>query len=191
MTHEAKHTADLPPLLGAIWAQAHNGVIGSEGSMPWHVPEDLAHFKRITAGHPVIMGRTTWESFPAKFRPLPGRSNIVLTTRTETTDELRDAGALPVSSLDEALELAKSCEGSQEIWIIGGGKVYSQSLELLDLAVITKLDLDVPGDTSAPQLSSDFVLGLSDPGLEGPENLWHESKTGTRYRFETWIREKD
>ncbi|WP_417373446.1 dihydrofolate reductase [Glutamicibacter protophormiae] len=191
MTPEPRHTADLTPLLGAIWAQADNAVIGNRGTMPWHVPEDLAHFKRITAGHPVIMGRATWDSFPPKFRPLPGRSNIVLTTRDESHQALRAAGALPVSDLEEALALARTCEGSQEIWIIGGGKVYAQSLELLDVAVITKLDLQVEGDTSAPELSADFTLGLSDPGLDGPENHWHESTTGTRYRFETWIREKD
>lgn len=191
MTPEPRHTADLTPLVGAIWAQAGNGIIGDQGTMPWHVPEDLAHFKRITAGHPVIMGRATWESFPPKFRPLPGRSNIVLTTRAESHQALRDAGALPVADLGEALALAKTCEGSREIWIIGGGKVYAQSLQLLDLAVITKLDLEVQGDTSAPQLPDDFALGLSDPGLDGPENQWHKSGTGTRYRFETWIREKD
>ena len=65
--------------LGLVWAQARGGVIGKDGGMPWHVPEDLAHFKAVTSGHPVIMGRRTWESFPARFRPLPGRRNIVVT----------------------------------------------------------------------------------------------------------------
>ncbi|WP_313813690.1 dihydrofolate reductase [Glutamicibacter sp.] len=191
MTPNPRHAAEPASLLGAIWAQTENGIIGANGTMPWHVPEDLAHFKRTTAGHPVIMGRTTWDSFPEKFRPLPGRENIVLTTRQDMHDELSAAGAIPVSNLDEALALAKTCTGSEEVWIIGGGKVYAQAMDLLDVAVITKLDLNIDGDTSAPALDSRFSIGTTDPESNASAPAWMQSSTGTRYRFETWIRTKD
>ena len=90
------------PRLGLIWAEARGGVIGKDGGMPWHVPEDLAHFKERTTGHPVIMGRRTWESFPERFRPLPDRRNIVVTTDAEWAAD----GAERASSLDEALAQA-------------------------------------------------------------------------------------
>lgn len=173
-------------MVGAIWAQTTDGVIGDAGTMPWQVPEDLAHFKRITEGHPVIMGRRTWESFPEKFRPLPGRTNIVLTSDAAAHDRLRAAGAQPASSLEQALELAERAAGSEEIWIIGGGKVYAESLHLIDTAIITVLDLNLDGDTRAPELGAQFTCSLSDPA-EG----WHTSKTNTGYRFESWQRTKD
>lgn len=173
------------PLLGAIWAQAGNGVIGHQGTMPWHVPEDLAHFKRVTLGHPVIMGRNTWQSFPQQFRPLPGRTNIVLTSQQEMYSELRAAGAEPAATLDEALALASRCAGSEEIWVIGGGDLYAQVIDKVDTAIITRLDLQPAGDTSAPQLPNNFTQALSDPA-EG----WHTSTTGTRYRFESWAKQR-
>lgn len=191
MTPAPRHARDLEPLIGAIWAQAENGIIGANGTMPWHVPEDLAHFKRTTAGHPVIMGRATWNSFPAKFRPLPGRTNLVLTRDVSAHEQLRQDGAEPVSNLEEAIALAKASTGGEEIWIIGGGQVYAQALELLDLAVITKLEVAAQGDTSAPQLTADFALGTSDPSIDSEAARWHTSSTGTRYRFETWLRQKD
>lgn len=191
MTHESRHAIQLEPLIGAIWAQAENGIIGANGAMPWHVPEDLAHFKRTTAGHPVVMGRATWNSFPAKFRPLPGRTNIVLTTQADAHEQLRREGAVPVSTLEEAIALALRSAGGEEVWIIGGGKVYAQALELLDVAVVTKLDLSPEGDTSAPQLTTGFALGTCDPSQDSEAAHWHTSSTGTRYRFETWLRQKD
>lgn len=175
------HSNEQGTLLGAIWAQADNGVIGDQGSMPWHVPEDLAHFKRVTSGHPVIMGRRTWESFPEKFRPLPGRTNIVLTSQVDSYAQLRAAGASPVPSLEKALALAAQCPGSEEIWIIGGGAVYAQSIDKIDTAVITRLDLEIAGDTKAPQLPAGFDRSVCDP-TDG----WHTSKSQIRYRFEAW-----
>ncbi|MGP9728816.1 dihydrofolate reductase [Glutamicibacter sp. 287] len=179
-----RHATGQQPLIGAIWAQGANSIIGAAGSMPWHVPEDLAHFKAVTAGHPVIMGRNTWESFPAKFRPLPGRSNIVLTSRNQ--DQLRADGGIPAGGLREALDIARQSPGGEEIWIIGGGQLYAAALELLDVAVITRLDLSPAGDTTAPALPEDFKLSAADPA-----EAWHSSKSGIGYRFESWIREKD
>ena len=90
------------PRLGAIWAQTIDGVIGRNGVMPWHVPEDLQHFQEVTTGKPVIMGRRTWESLPGTYKPLPGRTNIVV-SRSVGTVEARD-GAIWAPSLDAALE---------------------------------------------------------------------------------------
>ena len=128
--------------LGAIWAQTDVGIIGRNGDMPWYAPEDLAHFKKVTLGAPVIMGRRTWESFPPRFRPLPGRTNIVI-SRSVTEAEERD-GALWVPSLDAALYAARDAAGAPveatpadtaavDAWIIGGGSVYAEALSRTDL----------------------------------------------------------
>lgn len=192
MTNTTRLPDERRPFIGAIWAEDKNKIIGALGTMPWHVPEDLAYFKKVTAGHPVIMGRTTWDSFPPKFRPLPGRTNIVLSTNAEIREQLRESGAFPASSLDEALELARQSNGSDQIWIIGGGKVYAEALDYLDEARISKFELEREGDTFAPQLGPDFRLVKSDPSPVGDQNRWHESKhEGIHYRFETWIRDKD
>ena len=121
--------------LGAIWTQTDAGIIGRDGDMPWYAPEDLAHFKKVTLGAPVIMGRRTWESIPPRFRPLPGRTNIVI-SRSVTEAEERD-GALWVPSLDAALYAARDVAGAPveatpadtaavDAWIIGGGSVYAR-----------------------------------------------------------------
>lgn len=94
--------------LGAIWAQTIDGVIGRDGVMPWHVPEDLQHFKEVTSGKPVIMGRRTWESLPDTHKPLPGRANIIV-SRSVGTVEVRDGG-IWVSSLDAALGVAHKAQ---------------------------------------------------------------------------------
>ena len=108
------------PRINLIFARASNGVIGKDNSMPWHLPEDLAHFKRLTQGCPVIMGRKTWDSLPPRFRPLPGRSNIVITRQPIWQAE----GALHASSLPEALQLSGDVP---EVWVIGGAEIYRQA----------------------------------------------------------------
>lgn len=135
--------------LGLIYARARNGVIGKDGVMPWHLPEDLAHFKRTTAGCPVIMGRRTWESLPPRFRPLPGRSNIVVTRQPDWHAD----GATRAASLDEALRL---CAGAPQAWVIGGAQIYALALPLADTVVATELDVNVEGDTHAPVLGSEW-----------------------------------
>ena len=106
----SRATRPTEPVIAMIWAQTPERVIGRDGTMPWHVPEDLAHFRAHTHGHPVIMGRRTWESFPARFRPLPGRTNIVvsrtLTATEEAGAELRAAGAVVVPDFGAALALS-------------------------------------------------------------------------------------
>lgn len=135
--------------LHIIFARAANGVIGKDGTMPWHLPEDLAHFKRTTLGCPVIMGRKTWESLPPRFRPLPGRINVVVTRQ----NGWQDSGASVAHSLPEALAL---CGDAPDAWIIGGADIYAQSLPLASTAVITEIEADFDGDAFAPQFGPEW-----------------------------------
>jgi len=168
------------PRIGMIWAQARGGVIGSGGTMPWHLPEDLKHFKRTTSGSPVVMGRRTWESFPPRFRPLPGRTNIVITR----DDSLDLPGAVRARSLPEALELAATEAGpTGTTWVIGGGSIYADAIEVAEQLVVTEIDLEVEGDTLAPAIPAEFTVASVDPA-EG----WHEAASGLRYRFLTYSR---
>ncbi|MGO4583923.1 dihydrofolate reductase [Arthrobacter sp. 2RAF6] len=172
--------------IGLVWAQTGSGVIGKGGTMPWHVPEDLQHFSRLTTGHPVIMGRKTWESFPAKYRPLPGRTNIVVTRQRGWADSPEARGAVVVSSLDAALLESQFAPGGQNVWIIGGGEIYRQSVDIADVAVITVIDSDTDGDTFAPEFGQAWNLEATEPA-EG----WLTSKNGTNYRIATWRRTED
>ena len=128
-----------------IYARAANGVIGVKGGLPWHLPEDMAHFKRTTAGCPVVMGRKTWDSLPPRFRPLPGRRNIVVTHQ----ENWNQFGAQRASSLREALSI---CEQSAEVWVIGGAQIYAAAEPLAQRAVVTEIDRAFDGDAHAPTL---------------------------------------
>lgn len=186
------------PVLGAVWAQAINGVIGRSGDMPWYAPEDLAHFKEVTLGAPVIMGRRTWESFPPRFRPLPGRSNIVISSSVGSATE--QDGAVWVPSLEAALAVA-SAEQPETIWVIGGGSVYAAALKRNDLPVVesgqvtrverTVFELELSGDTSAPTLPADFSL-LAGTEAAASARGYGLNESGQKlpltYRFETWVR---
>ncbi|GAA3622284.1 dihydrofolate reductase [Microbacterium awajiense] len=160
--------------VGLVWAQAHGGVIGADGEMPWNVPEDAAHFRAVTWGAPVVMGRRTWESLPERFRPLPGRRNIVVTRRPDWSAD----GADRAGSLDEALEAA----GDGEVWVIGGGQIYREALDCADVLEVTELDLEVEGDAYAPAPDGWKVVAAD------PPDGWHTSTTGIRYRFLTYHR---
>lgn len=130
--------------IAMIAAMAKNRVIGKDNQMPWHLPADLRHFKQVTMGKPVIMGRKTYESIG---KALPGRLNIVI-TRNASYD-LQDA--VVVSSVDAARDVVKAQQPSAtEIMIIGGGKVYEQLLDEADKLYLTFIDLDVEGDTQFP-----------------------------------------
>ena len=169
--------------IGMIWAQTTSGVIGKDGTMPWQLPEDMKHFSQITTGHPVIMGRRTWESFPEKYRPLPGRTNIVVTRNEKWASSPEAQGAVVVSSLDAARLEYQFAPGGQKVWIVGGGEIYRQSMGIANLAVITIIDTDVEGDTYAPELGDDWTFDTVAPS-EG----WLTAKNGTNYRFTTWRR---
>ena len=138
------------PRLHLILARAANGVIGLDNRMPWHLPEDLAHFKRTTLGCPVVMGRKTWDSLPPRFRPLPGRANIVLSRDATWQAE----GAQRAASLDEALTL---CAGQPDVWVIGGAQIYAQALPRAHSAVVTEIARAFEGDAFAPTFGTEWV----------------------------------
>ena len=140
--------------INLIWAQArhHSGraVIGHEGRLPWHLPEDLAHFKALTSGRPVIMGRKTWDSLPAKFKPLPNRSNVVITRQPGWTA----SGATVASNLQHALDI---CSAAEEVWVIGGAQIYAQSEPLAQRIEVTEIAQDFEGDAFAPALGAKWL----------------------------------
>jgi dihydrofolate reductase len=133
--------------LHLIFARAANGVIGQNNTLPWHLPEDLAHFKRTTLGCPVIMGRKTWDSLPPKFRPLPGRLNVVVTRQ----ENWHENGAKPAHDMREALQF---CEHSSDVWVIGGAQLYALAEPLASTAVVTEIEKDFTGDAYAPTLGA-------------------------------------
>lgn len=159
--------------LHLIWAQAKGRVIGLNGVMPWHLPEDLAHFKQHTQGCPVIMGRKTWESLPPRFRPLPGRRNIVISRRTDWQAE----GAELADSLQAAQRL---CAGSDVVWVIGGAQIYTQALPLAQRVVMTQIDAEYAGDAFAPELGPEWQEVSRHP---------HETAKGLKYSFVTFDRQ--
>ncbi len=136
--------------LTLVVAMGANGVIGVDGGLPWRLPEDLAHFKQLTMGHPMIMGRTTYESIG---RPLPGRTTIVLTRDPQWTAE----GVEVASSLESALERARQLD--DEVFVVGGAQVYAQALEsgLVDLLCVTRVAASPEGDTLFPMIDWDAV----------------------------------
>jgi dihydrofolate reductase len=146
-----------------IWAEAHGRVIGANGGIPWRIPGEQAHFKQRTMGSTVVMGRATWDSLPERWRPLPGRRNVVLTGNPDWAAE----GAEPAGSVDEVLRRYP------DIWVIGGAGVYAAFLPHADLVVRTEIDLSVPGDTYAPELGAEWTA-------TGGE--WQIPPSGPRYR---------
>jgi dihydrofolate reductase len=156
--------------LHLIYARARNGTIGKDGQMPWHLPEDLAHFKRVTLGQPVIMGRKTWDSLPARFRPLPGRVNIVVTRQTDW----RADGAWRAASIEDAMRL---CGDVPDAWIMGGAEIYRQAEPLASTAVVTVIDADFEGDAFAPTLS---------PAWQETARESHVATSGLAFSFVTY-----
>ena len=156
-----------------IWARANGRVIGKAGTMPWHLPEDLRYFREVTTGHPVLMGRGTWESLPPQFRPLPGRTNVVVSTSLSQADA---AGATLVRTIDEGLAAATAAlaAGQDTIWVVGGAKVYGDLIGRASIIHITQIDADIDGDAHAPALPDGLELAESGP--------WRTSTTGLRYR---------
>lgn len=164
-------------MLGMIWAQARGRVIGRDGDIPWHLPEDLAHFRRTTRGQAVIMGRTSWDALPDSYRPLPGRRNIVLSRRPDFVA----SGAEVVSSLDEALARV----GEADAWICGGAQVYAESMPLADVLVVTDIDLQVDGDALAPEIGPEWAEVSREP-VTAEE--WLSGASGLLYRIRTYRR---
>lgn len=224
-----QQTAAADLTLGVIWAVDRSNVIGDGVGMPWHLPADFTHFVAVTTGHPVVMGRATWESIPAKFRPLPGRRNLVLSrsgveglplvSSAVAAQSNRASGAYCAHSWSEALADIQRCTASMcgdtgdgrqseggsgphtlaipavDAWVIGGGTVYAQALDLpqTTVAVITRVDVDVT-DAVAHPVRAELGEGWRCTSRSG----WVDSRgkllvgDGSegcpRIRFEVWQR---
>lgn len=136
--------------------------IGHGNGLLWHLPEDLKLFKTHTSGHPVVMGRRTWESLPERFRPLPGRTNIVVTHDSA----YEAAGAEVAMSLEDALARAKRAPGGEETFVIGGGQLYASALPFADRLYLTLVDDDAEGDTFFPEYP-EFTKVIEERSIEG------------------------
>lgn len=165
----------MKPTINIIVAKAENNVIGNKNQLIWHLPNDLKRFKQLTTGHPIIMGRKTFESIG---KPLPNRTNIVITRNTVWTAE----GIVTVHSLEDAIQLASRADS--EIFIIGGGNIYEQALDLADKLEVTEVHQDFEGDAHFPEIDL---------------NQWQETfrekhpadeKHSIEYSFVTYIRKK-
>jgi dihydrofolate reductase len=161
--------------LHLIWAQARHpdgrAVIGRDNRIPWQLPEDMAHFKALTTGSTVIMGRKTWDSLPPKFRPLPGRRNVVLSRSSSWSAP----GAERAASLQQAL--LKCAADTADVWVMGGAEIYAQALPLAERAVVTDIDACFEGDAFAPALGPGWVETARQP---------HTSSTGLKFSFVTY-----
>ncbi|MBY8857828.1 dihydrofolate reductase [Nocardia sp. CA2R105] len=157
--------------IGLIWAQANNGVIGRDNTIPWHIPEDMAHFRKVTGGHPVVMGRRTWDSLPERFRPLPGRRNIVITRQPDFSA----VGAEYTDSLEQALRTS----GPDPLWVMGGGEIYRAAMQYATELMVTEVDAEIDGDAYAPAIGPEWIAA------DGP---WEQSSTGLRYRIRHYTR---
>ena len=162
--------------LHLIFARAANGVIGRNGQLPWHLPEDLAHFKRTTLGCPVIMGRKTWDSLPARSRPLPGRRNVVVSRNAA----LRLEGAELAPDLAAALARVA---GAPRVFVIGGAQLYAQALPLAHTLVLTEIDADLDGDAFFPHWDRS--------AFERSSSIEAVTAAGVPYRFATYRRRPD
>ncbi len=162
--------------INLIWAEARNRVIGMNGVMPWHLPEDLAHLKRTTVGSTVIMGRKTWDSIPPRFRPLPNRTNIVISRQIDFLAGQVGIGLQAVESLEAALDMASQ---KSDVWVIGGAQIYAQALPLANKIIITKIDAEFAGDAFAPALDATWVETKQEA---------HTAANGLRYAFITYVR---
>ena len=143
-------TGTMDPKLAIVVAVARNGVIGVDGDLPWRLKKDLQHFKAVTSGKPVIMGRKTWDSLPRK--PLQGRANIVVSR----SDEFEAPGAWVFSSLPVAIEAARTMAaeaGVDEVAIIGGGAIYTAALAHCDVLYVTEVEAAPDGDVRFPDVS--------------------------------------
>lgn len=156
--------------LSLIWAQSTSGVIGRDHAIPWRVPEDMARFRDLTLGRTVIMGRLTWETLPARFRPLPGRRNIVVSRQADY--------------LAEAAEVVRSLEDAplDDAWVIGGSQIYGLAMPLATRCEVTEVDIHLHRE------DDDALAPVLDEGWVGTEGPWQDSSSGLRYRFYTYLR---
>jgi dihydrofolate reductase len=156
--------------LSIIVAVAHNGVIGVNNTLPWHLPEDLKRFRALTMGHHIIMGRKTYDSLG---RLLPGRTTVIVTRN----ENYKVEGALVAHSLEAAIAL---CEDDEEVFLIGGAELYQTGLKLAHKLYITEIELDVAGDAFFPKLVS--------TEWQETEREAHTSEKGLKFSYVTYLR---
>ncbi|HAO07380.1 MAG TPA: dihydrofolate reductase [Chryseobacterium sp.] len=149
-----------------VVAMGEKNEIGFENQLLWHLPKDLKHFKEITSGHPVIMGRKTYESIG---KPLPNRTNIVVSRKTDWFEE----GILIVGSIKEAVKFAKKID--EEVFIIGGGKIYEQTMDVVDKLEVTLVKADLEADTFFPKIDSKI--------WKKTDEICHEKDEKNQYDF--------
>lgn len=173
--------------IAMIWAETTAGVIGDGAEMPWFLPEDLAHFKRSTVGHPVVMGRTSWDAL-GEYQPLPERTNVVITRR----EGFEAPGAEVAPSIPEAIELAaRYCSpGRNTVWILGGGQVYAQCMPIADRIVVTEVDMVAPERfrVYAPAIDPEAFAKREGPWLTSERGHAVDCAPGLRYRICEWTR---
>jgi len=156
-------------------------IIGLEGDMPWKLSADLKRFKQITTGHTVVMGRKTWESIPAKYRPLPNRKNIVLTRQEGYIDSVPE-GVGVASSFEEAVATHKALSQSAvagewgDLFVIGGESVFAEALPLADRLYLTVVDYEEDGDTFFPVDPTEHFEAVSTESLPADEKNTHSSR---------------
>lgn len=169
-------------MLGMVWAQTPAGTIAADGTLPWDVPEDFAHFRETVAGHPVIMGRATWDSMPPTMRPMPKSRSVVVTRNEEFAAE----GAEVVTSLEDALELLAEPADLEEVWVMGGGQIYAAAMTYADELLISEIEVSEPEGEVTPAPAVDEEVWQE----ETPEEIagWRTSTSGTRWRVRRWVR---
>lgn len=149
-------------MISLMWAMDNNRVIGYNNQLPWHLPEDLKFFKRTTMGHPIAMGRKTWDSIG---RPLPGRENIVITRNPEFTCE----GCTVINTIDELLEYSR--QKDEEIFVIGGAEIFKLILPESDKLYLTRIYDEFEGDTFFPELNmEEWSLLFKEKGIKDEKN---------------------
>lgn len=167
--------------LGSVWAQTPAGVIASGGELPWDVPEDFAHFRATVKGHPIIVGRATWDSMPPAWRRNRTATSVVI-TRGELDPE---PGVAVARSMAHAVDLL-AAEPDPERWIIGGGQIYALGMAVADLLVVSEIDVPEPAGelTLAPSIDADTWREDTPADVAG----WRTSTTGTRWRIRHYRR---
>ncbi len=158
--------------LSHIVAASENNVIGFNGDMPWHLPNDFRYFKNKTWGMPVIMGRKSYEALKES---LPGRINIVITKKTDFHPE----GAFVVNAIDDAIEKAKESD-AREIFIIGGGEIFKQTIDIVSRIYLTRVHANVKGDTYYPEIKKDMWKLVSEQSFPA------DDKNNYPYTFQVW-----
>nr|WP_255805169.1 dihydrofolate reductase [Corynebacterium kalidii] len=190
MTRDDLRAAGLPDgvEIAMIWAQTTDCVIGDGADMPWYLPEDLEHFKNSTVGAPVVMGRISWEALDPRFRPLPGRDNVVV-TRNASYDA---PGGTVCATIPEAVAAAhrvateRTSGDVPTVWILGGGEIYRQCLPVADRVVVTEIACGAPGrfTVTAP----DMRATVQDGSFTVSDGPWLESDRGTALTGEDPLR---